>query len=55
LATEAAVNPGIFYGDHILLSRDAPSVAKFTPAAAVQIGIRVLFTGEGKCFGNSCE
>lgn len=38
---ETTVNPGISYRGHALSSTDASLVAKLTPAAAVQLGVKV--------------
>lgn len=42
MAIETTINPGIFYRGHVLLSTHTSLVAKLTPGAAVQLGIKVF-------------
>lgn len=41
MAVHTVINPGVFYTCRVLLSMEASSVAKLTPAA--QLGIRIFF------------
>lgn len=46
-AIEATINLGFFYSGHVLLSRDAPSVAKLAPGSAVRLAMGVFVQVRG--------
>jgi len=53
MASETTANPGICYRCRVLLRTDTSLVAKLTPGAAVQLGIKV-FVQVGDDTGDSC-